>query len=568
QVPVNIAKQSSPRAKTSISTASPVNITTPKSKVNDALPKTYSYFKANSPVRRDFNQKSAAKTNNLNEKVKTARVNNVTTAGTKAVVNAAVGNEENAVKSSTCWIWRPTRNVIDYTSKDSGSYLLKRFDYDQGIFDSGCSRYMTGNKSFLIDYQEVDGGFVAFTRSPKREAECLVLALDFEKDHTCVACQKGKQHKASFKTKLVISISQPLQTLHMDLFGPTSVRSINHKIYYLVVIGDYSRCDNGTEFKNNDMNQFCGMKGIKKEFCVARTPQQNGVAERKNKILIEVARTMLADSLLPTTFWPEAVNLQEKFDRKADEGFFVGYFINSKAFTVFNPRTRKVEQNLHITFVENKPNAIGSGPDWLFDIDLLTNFMNYEPVTIGNQTNKNASIKDNVDAIPTQQYILIPLLYDSPYSSNNAVADDVGKNTNEEPTNEGYTNSTNRDNIVSQSVSAAGQSFTNADDLPINPFMPDLEDTADLLNTGIFSGAYDDEYVGVEADLNNLETTMNVSPIPTTRIHKDHPKDQIIRDINLTTQTRRMTKISEEPAMASMPLEQNASIETRKMREE
>ncbi|GKB52359.1 ribonuclease H-like domain-containing protein, partial [Tanacetum coccineum] len=129
QVPVNTAKQSSPRAATSISTARPVNTVAPKSKVNDALPKTYSYFKAHSPVRRAFNQKSAAKTYNLNEKVKTARVNNVTTAGPKAVVSAVVGNGENVVKSSACWIWRPTGNVIDHTSKDSGSYMLKRFDY-------------------------------------------------------------------------------------------------------------------------------------------------------------------------------------------------------------------------------------------------------------------------------------------------------------------------------------------------------------------------------------------------------------------------------------------------------
>ncbi|GJY83132.1 putative ribonuclease H-like domain-containing protein [Tanacetum coccineum] len=400
QVPVNAAKQNSPRAAASISTARPFNTAAPKLKVNDALPKTYSYFKAHSPVRRAFNKKSVAKTNNLNEKVKTARVNNVTTVGPKAVVSTAKGNGENAVKSSTCWIWRPTGNVIDHTSKDSRSYMLKRFNYvdlqgrlksDQEIFNSGCSRHMTGNKSFLTDYQEIDGGFVAFGGSPKggkitgkgkirtgkldfedvyfvkelkfnlfsvsqmcdkknnvlfTETECLVLSPDFklldesqvllkvlrqnnmysfdlknvvpsgelpskffENDHTYVACQKGKQHKASCKTKLVSSISQPLQMLHMDLFGPTSVRSINHKTYFVVVTDDYSRfswvfflatkgetsgilktfitgienqinhkvqiirCDNGTEFKNNDMNQFCRMKGIKRKFSVARTPQ-------------------------------------------------------------------------------------------------------------------------------------------------------------------------------------------------------------------------------------------------------------------------------------------------------
>ncbi|GJX20541.1 putative ribonuclease H-like domain-containing protein [Tanacetum coccineum] len=181
--------------------------------------------------------------------------------------------------------------------------------------------------------------------------------------------------------------------------------------------------------------------------------------------------------------------------------------------------------------------------------------MNYDPITIGNQTNKNAGNKDN----GTQQYILLPLLYDSPQSSEDAVADDAGKKTNEEPANEGerngqekeggasnkeddqnvqdfraaldnllvqqkkgYANNTNRDSTVSPSVSTAGQ-----------------------------SGAYDDEDVGAEADLNNLETTMNVSPIPTTRIHKDHPKEQIIGDPLSAPQTRRMTKSAQEHAMVS-----------------
>ncbi|GJX94330.1 hypothetical protein Tco_0348916 [Tanacetum coccineum] len=104
QVPVNAAKQSSPRAATSISTARPVNTVAPKPKVNDALPTTYSYFKAHSPVRRAFNQKSAAKTNNFNEKVNTVRFNNVTTVGPKAVVSTVEGNKDNVVKSSACWI--------------------------------------------------------------------------------------------------------------------------------------------------------------------------------------------------------------------------------------------------------------------------------------------------------------------------------------------------------------------------------------------------------------------------------------------------------------------------------
>ncbi|GJY39007.1 ribonuclease H-like domain-containing protein [Tanacetum coccineum] len=270
------------------------------------------------------------------------------------------------------------------------------------------------------------------------------------------------------------------------------------QIYYKMALGSSSsdfevdihqRLDvsNGTEFKNNDINQFCGMKGNKMEFSVARTPQQNRVAERKNRTLIEAARTMLANLFLPTTFWAEAVytacyvqnrvlvtmphnktpyellygrppNISfmrpfgcpvtilntldplGKFDGKADEGFLVGYSINSKAFRVFNTRARKVEENLHITFLENKPNVAGSGPDWLFNIDLLTNSMNYEPVIAGNQTNGNAGIKDNVDVVPTQQYILLPLLSDSPQSSKDAVANNAGKRTTKEPADEGERN--------------------------------------------------------------------------------------------------------------------------------
>ncbi|GKE90237.1 ribonuclease H-like domain-containing protein, partial [Tanacetum coccineum] len=225
QVPVNTAKQSSPRAAASISIARPVNtVDAPKSKVNDALPQTYSYFKAHSPIRRAFNPKSAAKTNNLSEKVKTARVNNVTTAGPKAIVSAVVGNGENAIKSSAYWIWRPTGNVIDHTSKDNGSYMFKRFDYVdlQGRLNR-CSRHMTRNKSYLIDYQDINGGFIAFEGSPKgdkitgkgkirtkkldfKDTECLVLSPDFKLlDESQVLLKVPRQNNMySFDLKNII----------------------------------------------------------------------------------------------------------------------------------------------------------------------------------------------------------------------------------------------------------------------------------------------------------------------------------------------------------------------------
>ncbi|GJS59575.1 putative ribonuclease H-like domain-containing protein [Tanacetum coccineum] len=308
----------------------------------------------------------------------------------------------------------------------------------------------------------------------------------FENNHTCVACQKGKQHKASCKTKTVSLISQPLQMLHMDLFGPTFVKSLMKKVYCLVVTNDYSRfiyvfflankdktseilktfntgienlidlkakminCDNRTEFKNKVMNQFCEMKGIKREFSVARTPQQNRVAERKNRTLIEAARTMLADSKLPTTFWAEAVNtacyVQNRvlvikphnktpyellLDRKPVLSFKRPF---GCPVTILNTLDDLVEENLHVKFSEETPNIKGNRPNWLFDIDALTISMNYKPVVAGNQTNGNAGTKENIDAgqdgkkiVPDQKYILLPLLTSDPLLSKSSKdSPDVG----------------------------------------------------------------------------------------------------------------------------------------------
>ncbi|GJV05343.1 ribonuclease H-like domain-containing protein [Tanacetum coccineum] len=149
-VPVNTAKQSFPRAAILNSTARYINTAASRPVVNGAKPSSNVFHKAHSPVRRPFNQKSAAKTNNFKEKVNTAsikvntaRVNNVTTARPKAVVSAAKRNRDNV---------------------GNPQYALQ----DQGIFYSGCSRHLTGNKFYLSDYQDIDSGFVAFGGNAKR----------------------------------------------------------------------------------------------------------------------------------------------------------------------------------------------------------------------------------------------------------------------------------------------------------------------------------------------------------------------------------------------------------------
>ncbi|GKA12675.1 retrovirus-related pol polyprotein from transposon TNT 1-94, partial [Tanacetum coccineum] len=213
-----------------------------------------------------------------------------------------------------------------------------------------------------------------------------------------------------------------------------------------------------------------------------------------------------------------------KFDGKADEGLFVGYSINSKTFRVFNSRTGIVEENLHVQFSENTPNIAGSRPDWLFDIDALTKSINYKPVIVGNQSNDN---EKKVTEEPRKE---------GGDSNNDQEKEDDNVNSTNNVNTASDGNSTNHVNVVSSTVNAVVGAKTSIE-LPDDPNMPELEDI-------VYSD--DDEDVGAEADMNNLNTFMPVSPIPTTRIHKDHPVEQIIKDLNSTPQTRRMTNNLEE----------------------
>ncbi|KAJ9558330.1 hypothetical protein OSB04_012944 [Centaurea solstitialis] len=345
---------------------------------------------------------------------------------------------------------------------------------------------MTGNKHVLVDFKEEDGpsvkfggegrgitlgygtltnGKTTFRRvsyveglthillsisqlcdkdhkvTPRKAASNLVKGLpenNFAKESLCAACEKGKQTRASFKSKQVSTINSPFHLLHMDLFGPVNIQSMGGKRFTLVIVDEYSRytwvfflraknetpqliiafilrmekynqitvrsirSDHGTEFKNSVLDEFLVSKGISQNFSSVRTPQQNGVAERRNCTLIEAARSMLIEARLPIQFWDEAVNTAcytqnrslivkrfkktayelfrgrkpniecfhifgcncyiknnrdalGKFDAKADDGFLVGYSTISKAYRVFIKRRQTIEETIHVKFDESNP---------------------------------------------------------------------------------------------------------------------------------------------------------------------------------------------------------------------
>ncbi|GKB90432.1 ribonuclease H-like domain-containing protein, partial [Tanacetum coccineum] len=273
------------------------------------------------------------------------------------------GNWGSAVKTSASYNWR---NTIPNSNCNGGPISI-RTDHplknmvDRSIFDSGCLRHMTGNKDQLEDFKEFNGGSVTFGGSKgyiTGKGKIRVGNLDFDS----VSFVKELGHFNLF------SISQICDKQHKVLFTETECLVVSSDFKMLdenQILLKEVRSDNGTEFKNRDMLEFCGNTGIKQEYSNARTPQQNGVSERMNRTLIEAARTMLAYSLLPTTFWAEAVStacyIFNRFDGKSNEGFLVGYSLNSKAYKVYNLVTKRVEVNLHVNFLKEKPNVKGVG---------------------------------------------------------------------------------------------------------------------------------------------------------------------------------------------------------------
>ncbi|GJT27312.1 putative ribonuclease H-like domain-containing protein [Tanacetum coccineum] len=631
---------------------------------------------SNSPIKRSYFTQPVYRPKDLKPDVKTFGVNNMTTVGTRAVVSK--GKVENVLKKAK---W------------GNPEILLQ----DHAVVDSGCSSHMTGNKAYLSDYEDFNGGFVAFGSDPKggkitgkgkiktanldfddvyfvdelkfnlfsvsqmcdkknsvlfTESECLILSPSFKlldesqvvlraprkdgvysldlknivpsggitclyanatadesklwhrrlghvnfkninklvkghlvrglpskvfvNDHTCVACKKGKQHKASCKAKLDRIIRKPLELLHMDLFGPVSIESINKKRYCLVVTDDFSRfswvfflatkdetseilcnliiglekqlnhnvkiirCDNGTEFKNYVMNEFCAKKGIKREFSVARTPQQNGVAERKNRTLIEAARTMLADSLLPIPFlshfgqrtvWDALEHFEHlryplgEICGKSDEGYLLGYSTTSTQEHYVAGSSEKDKEpthkykllplHPHMTRISVE-DVVQAAQDVQDSEDVAeqedhTQAFEEEKKRAAQATSIN-KLNTGRPSVSTSNSPLVSTA-NTPYAS--AASTPTGAN-----------NGGSSFIYLGGQIPIDASTLPNAD-LPIDPNMPDLEDDSNVFpNDGIFSGAYDDEDVGAEADFNNMDNTIDVSPIPTLRVHKDHPKEE------------------------------------------
>nr|GEU60114.1 hypothetical protein [Tanacetum cinerariifolium] len=435
-------------------------------------------------------------------------------AGSTKCSTANMGMKGKAVKPSACWFWKPSQNLYN-----KGQFQ-NNID-DKGYWDSGFSRHMKGNISCLFDYEPFNGGYVSFEcivlgkdfkllddanillRTPRqhnmysidlnnivphRDLTCLVAKASadecmlwhrrlghlnfktmnklvrrnlvrglstkcFENDNTCTACLKGKQHKASCKSKLVNSVSKPLHTFHMDLFGPTS----------------------------------------------------NGVAERRNKTLIEAARTMLADAKLLVTFWAEVVNIACYVQNRV----LVNKSQNKTPYELFNGRSPAIgflkPFDCHVMILNTLDN-LGKfekkGDEGYFigySIKPQDHCSTKVPEGSGNP-NPTAS-RSNPPADPMET-----LTVKTPIPTANSPVLTAYSTDSQEPLSDAR--------LISKRV--ANQEET-----------PSLDNILSLTNRfedilGVTTNS--DESNGVEADISNMEIAIIASPTPTLRIHKDYPK--------------------------------------------
>ncbi|GJT13408.1 ribonuclease H-like domain-containing protein [Tanacetum coccineum] len=315
-----------------------------------------------------------------------------------------------------------------------GTIRIAKLDFENVLFVKELQHFNLFSVSQICDKKNM----VLFTKT-----ECLVLTKDFKlPDETQVLLKVPRKHNLySFNLEdlapqgdlacLLAKASLDESTQWHRILGHVNFKNMNKLVKGNLVrelppnffrmtilvwratkasntrspIRSSLLCGNGTEFKNRDLIELCGSKGIKRDYSNARTPQQNGVAERKNRTLIEAARTMLADSSLPTMFWTKAVAT-------------ACYVLNrGKAYRVYNLASKRVEETMNVKFLENKPNVAQTGPAWYFDLDYLTDSMDYSRVRStnpfagsSNATTNNAGSQDtnDSDTDDDQDVIILP----------------------------------------------------------------------------------------------------------------------------------------------------------------
>nr|GEU67970.1 putative ribonuclease H-like domain-containing protein [Tanacetum cinerariifolium] len=492
----------------SITDVRPVSAAVPQIKVTRPRHANPIVTKPNSPFRRHITRSPSPKTSDSPPRV--------------TAVKAPVGNPQHALQ-------------------------------DKAVIDSRCSRHMTGNMSYLSDFKELNGNPKGGKISGKGKIK--TCKLDFDDVYFV------KELKFN-----LLSVSQICDKKNSVLFTDTECLVLSPDFKLPDESQVLLRVPRENNMYNVNLKNIVPYGDLTCLFAKATINESNLwhrrvlVTKPHNKTPYELmhGRTPSIGFMRPFGYHVTILNTLDslgKFDGKVDEGFLVGYSVSSKAFIVFNSRIRIVQETKHVNFLGNKPNVAGSGPTWLFNIYSLTRTMNYQPVTAGNQTNPSADAafdgkEHDFDAKKPESKVNVS----SSSSAQSRKQDDkTKKEAKEKSPVESFTgyrdlsaefeycsdNSSNEVNDAGSIVPTVGQIFPNSTNIfsaagPSNAAASptygkssfidafELSDDLDMPKLEDITYSNDEDDVGAEVDFNNLETSIIVSPIPTSRVHKDH----------------------------------------------
>ncbi|GJW22395.1 putative ribonuclease H-like domain-containing protein, partial [Tanacetum coccineum] len=464
------------------------------------------------------------------------------------LVSEPVVNESNVEVQSKVWSDAPI--IEEYESdSDDECVSVQTKGLDTPSFANNWGNGFTGNEDVLLCVTDENPNFV---KSPDKTI-CTVFNLENIVPLGGLACliAKATTDESNLWHRRLGHVN--FKNLNRLVKGnlvrglPTKLFKNDHTVFVLVKKESIHKA---LLLKAKDVIEFCGLKGIKREYSNARTPQQNGVAERKNRTLIEAARTMLADSFLPNTFWAEAVST-------------ACYVLNRVLVTKPHNKTPYellTDQRIKLTFMQvNKNLTKIQAQKTKLMLGILKKKMNLIKTALNCQY--------GIPILPQthlfQNQIIREFYTSLPEKEANEEAEALRKNLEQETENlvtqaeAAKTSSTNIFSTVSTTAKASGTNFVNTVSIPVSTASPNkglsfsdttnsqeddteippLEDIHEDTTNGIFTySSYDDE--GAEVDFTNLETVVNISSIPTSRINPSHPSALILGDPTSAVQTR------------------------------
>ncbi|GJU83188.1 putative ribonuclease H-like domain-containing protein [Tanacetum coccineum] len=523
-----------------LNTARPVTTAHPKTTVYSARPMSHFSKSAQSTIKRPYQTRTTLTNKNFSQKVNTTKGKFYT--ARQKVVNTA----------------RPNSTVVNAVRANQGHPQKE----DQGYVDSGCSRHMTGNMSYLSDFKEFDGGYVTFRGGAKGgkitgkgtlktgkldfEDVYFVKELQFNLFSVLQMCDKknsvlftdtrcfvlSPDFKLADESQVLLKVPRKNNMYSVDM------KNIVPKESLTCLVAKATLDESMLWHRRLGHVNFKTINKLVKDNLVKGLPikhfenDQTCVACLKGKQHKASCKTPSLSFMKPFVYHVTIRNTLDHlgtFDGNSDDGFFIGYSLNIKAFRVYNIRTRKVEENLHVRFLEDKPIIAGDGPKWLFDIDVLTKSMNYVPVVAGTNSNDFVGTKESIGAghsseetRSSQEYILMPLwkdgsLFDSSLKD--------ASNDEPQPSNDAEKKDDEGGIDDQERTENSAQDVNTAEPIPTAP----LEST--------YANFFGDES---ELDFSNIATTYPVPTTPNTRIHKDHSLDHVIGDMQSGVQTRRM----------------------------